>query len=158
MPKSTPKKAGRKAPEGARFLEDVLAANVRGYRLVRGLDQAELGRRMAALGHGWDASVVGFVERGDRNVTLSEVLGLMLVFGKSFGELMDPTGVDGSVSLNVDIGFPEGPLGPQMVRDWLRGDVVQLRVTEYEPEMKVSIVFLKPEDQERFMERYMGGL
>jgi hypothetical protein len=152
MPRSTPKKAGRKAPKGARFLEDVLARNIRGYRTVQDLDQAELGRRMAALGLGWDAGVVGFVERGDRNVTLSELLGLMLVLGKTFGELMNPKGVDGSIRDKVDVGFPSGPLGPEMVRDWLGGDV-RFTIVDYSPEMKVRTSLLRPEDQIRAVEK-----
>jgi len=155
MPKSTPKRAGRKAHEGSRFLEDVLATNVRGYRLVQELDQAELGRRMKALGHGWDAGVVGFVERGDRNVTLSELLGLMLALGKTFAELVNPTGVDGSVQLKVDIGFPEGPIHPPMIRDWLHGDV-RFTLTKYDPEMEIRIDYLSPEFQERYLKSMFG--
>jgi transcriptional regulator with XRE-family HTH domain len=150
MPRSTPKRANRQASEGSRFLEEVLAANVRGYRLVQGMDQAELARRMAALGHRWDAGTVGFVERGDRNVTVSELLGLMLALGKTFAELVDPTGVDGSVRLKVDIGFPEGPIYPPMIRDWLHGDV-RFTLEEYDPEIVIRIDYLSPEFQMRYL-------
>jgi transcriptional regulator with XRE-family HTH domain len=154
VPRSTPKREGRKAPEGARFLEDVLATNVRNYRAIREMDQTELARRMKALGHGWDAGTVGFVERGDRNVTLSEVLALMLVFEKTFDELLDPTGPDGSVKANVDIGFPDGPLAPGVVRDWLRGDEVEFTITEYEPQMKIEMrLVVHPEGQKQYRGR-----
>lgn len=152
MPRSTPKRAGMTAPEGARFLEEVLATNVRGYRRIREMDQAELARRMSALGLGWDAGTVGFVERGDRNVTLSEVLGLMLVLGKSFAELVDPTGPDGSVRATVEIGVPSGPMDASAVRDWLDGGF-RMHVVQYEPEMKVTTELRRPGDRSQFLER-----
>jgi transcriptional regulator with XRE-family HTH domain len=104
MPQPTPKRAGRTPKAGSRFPGAVLAENVRAYRQVRGLSQEQLAERMAALGHGWTAGIVGFVERGDRNMTVDELLGLALVLGASIGDLLDPAGVDGYEMTALDVG------------------------------------------------------
>lgn len=94
MPAPTPRRAGRRPPEGARarFVEDVLAANVRGFRLLRDLEQADVAERMNNLGHRWTPATVSEVERGRRNVTVPELLALVLALQASVDQLLDPRG------------------------------------------------------------------
>ncbi len=102
MPKATAKRAGKRAKPGSRFPDDVLDDIVRAFRKLRGLSQDQLGYRMAELGHGWTAGIVGFVERGDRNVTVNELLGLALVLGLPIGKLLSPAGLLGVHPGGVD--------------------------------------------------------
>jgi transcriptional regulator with XRE-family HTH domain len=93
MPAKTPKAADGTAPKGTRYVADILAANVRGYRLLRGLEQDDVAGRMHALGHmTWRAVTVSEVERGLRNVTVSELVGLVVVLGAPIEKLLDPRG------------------------------------------------------------------
>jgi transcriptional regulator with XRE-family HTH domain len=107
VPQATPKRAGKQAKAGSRFPAEVLARNVRDYRKLRNLSQEELGERMAALGHGWTAGIVGFVERADRNMTVDELLGAALVLGVAPGHLLSPYGVDGHDPAALDVGLAE---------------------------------------------------
>lgn len=136
MPQATPKRAGKQPRTGSRYPADVLADNVRAYRKLRGLSQEQLGEKMADLGHGWTAGIVGFVERGDRNVTVDELLGLALVLGFPFGKLLDPSGVLGlypgavvdeagveePAPTGLDVGL-RAPLTFGMASAWLAGVV-----------------------------------
>lgn len=136
MPQATPKRAGKHSKQGSRFPDDVLADNVRAYRKLRGLSQEQLGERMAELGHGWTAGIVGFVERGERNVTVNELLGLALVLGVPIGKLLAPAGIlgvhpgavideDGVEVPNptaLDVGLAE-PLSFGVAEVWLAGEV-----------------------------------
>lgn len=128
MPQATPKRAGRSAKAGSRFPAEVLAANVRDYRQLRGLSQEQLAQKMAELGHPWTAGIVGFVERGDRNVTVDELVGLAFCLGFHPGKLLDPAGVLGlyggadvagaSQASGLDIGLAV-PLSQAMAGAWL---------------------------------------
>jgi transcriptional regulator with XRE-family HTH domain len=120
MPAPTPERAGRQARPGARFLSDVLAANVRAHRLLRRLEQSDVAERMNSLGHPWVQQTVSGVERGQRNLTVDEILGLCLVFGAKLGELLDPTGPDGRNSEQLDYG--PAVLDPGLAYAWLAGD------------------------------------
>jgi transcriptional regulator with XRE-family HTH domain len=96
VPQATPKRSGRRAKPGSRFPSEILADNVRIWRHLRRLSQAQLAERMSRLGHGWSESIVGFVERGQRNVTVDELIGLTLVLNVSeLGALLDPLGPEG---------------------------------------------------------------
>ena len=132
MPQATPKRAGRSPKPGSRFPEQVLADNVRAYRQLRRMSQEELAAGMAGLGHPWTAGVVGFVERGDRNVTVGELLGLALVLALPPGKLLDPAGPLGlegapltaeeAGSTGLDVGVDE-PLSFGMAGVWVKGEL-----------------------------------
>lgn len=90
MARAKPRPTGREPAEGSRFPAVVLAENIRAFRVLRGITQDQLGELMAALGHPWTGSVVGFTERQERTVSVEELLGLAIVFGATIGELLDP--------------------------------------------------------------------
>ncbi len=94
MPRATPQRSGRRPKPGSRFAGQVLADNVRSYRQLRRLTQADLARIMRALGHDWADDVVGFLERGRRNATVDELVGLTVALSVGqVGRLLDPSGV-----------------------------------------------------------------
>ena len=96
MPQATPKRSERKPKPGGRFPSQILADNVRTWRALRGLSQAQLADRMARLGHGWSASIVGFVEQNRRNITVDELVGLTIALRvEQLGSLLDPLGPEG---------------------------------------------------------------
>jgi transcriptional regulator with XRE-family HTH domain len=96
VPQATPKRSGRQPKPGSRFPSEILADNVRIWRGLRGLSQAQLADRMSRLGHGWSESIVGFVERGQRNVTVDELIGLTIALNvRQLGSLLDPLGPEG---------------------------------------------------------------
>jgi transcriptional regulator with XRE-family HTH domain len=96
MPQATPRRSKRQPKPGSRFPSQVLAANVRTWRGLRGLSQAQLAERMSRLGHGWTESIVGFVEQNRRNVTVDELVGLAIALNtRELGSLLDPLGPEG---------------------------------------------------------------
>jgi transcriptional regulator with XRE-family HTH domain len=78
------------APTGTKFVADALADNIRHYRVLNQLEQADVAERMQNLGQPWRRVTVSEVERGRRNVTVVELLALSLLFGATVGELLDP--------------------------------------------------------------------
>jgi transcriptional regulator with XRE-family HTH domain len=120
MPAPTPRRAGRKAKPGARFMSDVLADNLRAYRLLNRMEQAEVAEMMTRLGHPWTQATVSQVERGRRNVTVDELLSLTLTLATTFQRLLDPTGPDGSATYKLDYG--PGTLDTVMALAWVSGD------------------------------------
>jgi transcriptional regulator with XRE-family HTH domain len=101
-PAKTPAAAGEKTPKGTRFVADVLAENIRAYRLLRRLEQEQIAGRMQLLGHRWSRVTVSEVERGRRNVTVPEMVSLVVVLSASVEQLLDPRG-------------PGGKTGPRLV-------------------------------------------
>jgi transcriptional regulator with XRE-family HTH domain len=101
----TPRRAGRQALGGTAFVDDVLAGNLRAYRLLHGLQQVHVAERMGSLGHSWSRSTVAQVERGQRNVTVPEMVSLTLVIGVTAERLLDPRG-------------PERLKGPRLALDY----------------------------------------
>ena len=96
MPEKTPRAAGEQSPEGTRFVADVLAENIRSYRHLARLEQEDVAGRMWNLGHGtWRRVTVSEVERGLRNVTVPELISLVLVLGATVEQLLDPRGPGG---------------------------------------------------------------
>jgi transcriptional regulator with XRE-family HTH domain len=132
MPQATPKRSGREPKPGGRFPGQILAENVRTWRGVRRLSQAQLAERMLNLGHPWSESIVGFVEQNRRNVTVDEYVGLHFALElDDFGALLDPLGVEGdkyrspydkSDAPGLDYGGPK-PLPAGYVSRWVRGGV-----------------------------------
>jgi transcriptional regulator with XRE-family HTH domain len=133
MPRATPKRSGRQAKPGSRFPGEIVAENVRTWRGVRRLSQAQLAARMSSLGHRWTESIVGFVERGQRNVTVDEYIGLHFALElDDFGALLDPLGIEGEMrpygpydkidAPGLDYGGPE-PLPAEYISRWRHGRV-----------------------------------
>jgi transcriptional regulator with XRE-family HTH domain len=105
---------------GTRSLSEVLARNVRQVRSLCRLSQDDVAERMTALGHAWSRQTTSDVERGLRNVTIDELLGLALVLGESIGHLLDPAGnlPVPDFRTAIDPGDPDLPYrGPQNVDD-----------------------------------------
>jgi len=74
------------------FIHDVLAGNLRAFRLLRSLEQGEVATRMNRLGHEWRRATVSHAERGHRNVTVAELVSLTLVLDVTVAQLLDPRG------------------------------------------------------------------
>jgi transcriptional regulator with XRE-family HTH domain len=124
MPR-TPKRAQREPRPGSRFLADVLADNIAGYRSMRKLSQRALADEMRRLGHQWSASTVSDIENGDRSVAVDELVGLALVLDTNPPALLDPGGIDGNATEDLDYG--DGVTPVKFARAWLRGKVVLSR-------------------------------
>lgn len=117
MPARTPRAAGEQPPEGSEYVTDVLAGNVRAYRLLRRLEQAGVAGEMQLLGHSrWTRQTVSEVERGRRNVTVPELVALVLVLGASVEQLLDPRRL------------PERRSGPDLAVDVADQPVVSIPV------------------------------
>jgi transcriptional regulator with XRE-family HTH domain len=86
----------------------VVADNVRDHRALARLPQGTVADRMALLGHRWHQKTVSQVESGRRAVTVGELVSLALALGVTVGDLLDPTGVDGSGRTPVVAGEPDG--------------------------------------------------
>jgi transcriptional regulator with XRE-family HTH domain len=74
-------------------VKEAVAGNVRAYRQLRGMDQADLARRMYSLGmFPWSRVTVSEVENSKRNVTVAELLALTLALGTTIEQLLDTRG------------------------------------------------------------------
>jgi transcriptional regulator with XRE-family HTH domain len=112
----------RAQKEGTKSLSAVLARNARQERNLRRLSQDDVAERMTALGHAWSRQTTSDVERGHRNVTIDELLGLALVLGAPIGALLDPglhmPDFRAALRTAVDPGDPDVPyIGPQNADD-----------------------------------------
>lgn len=103
-------------------MADVLADNVRAYRLLQRLEQTDIAAGMNKLGHRWKAATVSEVERGQRNVTVDELLGLGLVLETAPFALLDPVPITRGLGADLDVGTAK-PLPTIWARRWLRGEV-----------------------------------
>jgi transcriptional regulator with XRE-family HTH domain len=103
-------------------MADVLADNVRAYRLLRRLEQTDVAEGMNKLGHRWKAATVSEVERGQRNVTVDELLALGLVLEAAPFALLDPVPMTRGLGPDLDVGTAK-PLPTLWARRWLRGEV-----------------------------------
>jgi transcriptional regulator with XRE-family HTH domain len=103
-------------------MSDVLADKVRAYRLLRRLEQADVAEGMNKLRHHWKAATVSEVERGQRNVTVDELLALGLVLETAPFALLDPVPITGGLGPDLDVGTAT-PLPTIWARRWLRGEV-----------------------------------
>jgi transcriptional regulator with XRE-family HTH domain len=80
----------------AKTVAATVADNVRGFRQLRGIDQAVLAKRMDALGIEWRQVTVSEVERHQRNVTVAELVALAFTLGTTIEQLLDPRGPERS--------------------------------------------------------------
>jgi transcriptional regulator with XRE-family HTH domain len=122
MPATSKRRQRRPAEPGARFLDDVVADNVRDLRALRHMSQKALAANMEKLGHDtWSAVTVSDIERGKRSLSFTEALALGLILEASPTDLADPTGIEGRDTSPVDIGV--GVVGAVGIRAWLRGAI-----------------------------------
>jgi transcriptional regulator with XRE-family HTH domain len=122
VPKPTPQRAGRAPLPGFRFLTDILADNLRAWRLLRRLEQANVAEQMRAFGHRWVQQTVSEVEQGRRNITVDELAVLAMVLDVPPVALLDPMPVGGGQVSGLDVGAG-WRISPPTARDWLRGRV-----------------------------------
>jgi transcriptional regulator with XRE-family HTH domain len=120
----------RETPDAGRTVDEMLADNLRGLRLLHRLEQADVAQRMRWLGHRWSRATVSQVERCKRAVSAPELLGLTLVFGETVVDLLDPLTTDrvnGRLELSQN---PEWrlPLPAATLSSWLHGKT-QLALT-----------------------------
>jgi transcriptional regulator with XRE-family HTH domain len=73
-------------------VKETVAGNIRAFRQLRGMDQADLARRMYSLSMSWSRVTVPEVERRERNVTVAELLKLALALGTTIEQLLDTRG------------------------------------------------------------------
>jgi hypothetical protein len=71
---------------------ETVAGNVRVYRQLRRLEQGVVARRLQSLGIPWRQVTVSEVERNQRNVTITELLGLAVALETTIEQLLDPRG------------------------------------------------------------------
>jgi transcriptional regulator with XRE-family HTH domain len=70
---------------------DLIVRNIRTLRTRNDLDQGDVVEEMRKLGFAnWHRQTLSKIERGDRRVTLEELLGLIVVFKASWGSLLFP--------------------------------------------------------------------
>lgn len=82
---------------------EVVTRNIRAARSRQDLDQANIVKRMRALGYeNWHRQTMGKVERGERRVTADEVLALSLALETSISSLVAAKDEDEAVE------FPSG--------------------------------------------------
>ncbi len=103
---------------------EVTGEAVRIRRVARRMAQAELGRRMASLGHPWKAATVSLSERALRRITVDELAALALVLGARPADLLDPGPLGGTRTAPLNVGGIEVP--PRTARAWASG---HLRLT-----------------------------
>lgn len=102
MPVRTPGAAGEQPPEGTDWISGVVGGNVRAHRLLARLEQEDLAARMRCLGHAWHRATVSEIERGRRNVTVPELIALVVALdGATVSELIDPRGPGGRSELRL---------------------------------------------------------
>ena len=78
----------------------VLGRNVAAVRARRDMSQQELSDRMRVLGWpGWFRQVVGKAERGSRQLTVPELIGLAVALETTVTRLLEPQPEDGHVML-----------------------------------------------------------
>lgn len=124
MAKTLRRATQREPRDGARFLGDVLAANVvtlRGSFSPR-LIHAELAERMAILGHDWKAHTVADLEHGRRTTSVEELAALAIALHATIPVLLDPTlsrGVDSTIDIGGDL--DEYLIPGERAQRWLYG-------------------------------------
>lgn len=133
-------------------MTEVLAENVRVRRAAARLQQADLAKRMIALGLEWTRSTVSAVERGSRNVTVDELLSLALALGTDPAGLLDPRGITGRAQIRVDLG--RVVLRGELVGAWLehRGFIGAEWSAEGEPSIE-AFTFGWGEESDSELER-----
>ena len=151
MPEPAPGRAGREPLPGSRFLSDAIAEKVRAYRLLRRQKQDDVAEEMRKLRHPWTQATVSQVERGQRHLTVDELVGLSIVFDVTLNELLDPVPVGGGPAPALDIGLPF-PIPPDIVPHWSAGANIffDSEIRDGKPGVRVTAVGrLADQEEER---------
>lgn len=77
------------APDSIAKVKPVVAANIRTSRRLLNLKQSDVADQMTTLGYCWQRATVSEIERGRRNVTVSELVALTFVLNSTVFELLD---------------------------------------------------------------------
>jgi transcriptional regulator with XRE-family HTH domain len=132
---------GVEVPE-SQTVAGTLAANVRAFRQLRGMEQDKLAQRMQSLGHLWRQATVSEVERGRRNVTVPELVALTLALAANVEQLLDPRGPERKrgprlalAEPRVEIFVSNAPTAPE----WLDLAKPPPKIVAREPEQGPSI-------------------
>lgn len=73
-----------------KVLQDVsLGNNLRKYRKLKGLTQAEVCARLTLLGRPMQQSNYALIESGHRNIFISDLVALKQIFGVSYNDLFE---------------------------------------------------------------------
>lgn len=96
---STPRKARPSVPQGP--TAQTVAANVLRCRRARGLSVYALADRLKAAGRHIGPSAVSKVERGERQVTVDELVALSAILGVSPSALLLPLSDDPAVEVEI---------------------------------------------------------
>lgn len=112
-------------------LRQVVGANIRVMRNIRGMTQDELGRRVEELlGHAWSKQTVSKLEKGSRALDLEELLAVGFALGRplqSFltlawrGDLLPAEAQLELTSPDFDGGESVNAVPVSKVRDFLQG-------------------------------------
>jgi transcriptional regulator with XRE-family HTH domain len=107
----TVEETDKTAAKNDKTVVETVAGNVRAYRHLRSLSQADLARRMYSLGmFPWSRVTVSEVERGQRNVTVAELLALAFVLDTTIEQLLDTRGPERIRGPHMALyDKPEGP-------------------------------------------------
>jgi transcriptional regulator with XRE-family HTH domain len=91
-PARTPAVPGASTPAGLATVAEVLGANIRRLRLLRDWRQVDLTHALGQLGASWIRQTLSYVESGQRNITVTELVCVALALDVSLDELLDPLG------------------------------------------------------------------
>lgn len=109
---------------GARFLAEVVAANVAARRHVfhPTMTHAGLAERMRVLGHNWQAHTISDLERGRRTIHVEELGALAIALHATIPMLLDPTlTLAGATSIDVGGELEELVIPAERAQRWLYG-------------------------------------
>ncbi len=110
--------APKKAPEGSRYLSQIVGERAREARTVmRKVSQEDVAERMETLGHSWFRQTVAKVENAKRNLTVDELVSLAAALQTTVAFLVSPSSpLSPNNAQPLDVGGPE-PLDGRQLRD-----------------------------------------
>jgi transcriptional regulator with XRE-family HTH domain len=97
-------------------LRETTIHRIRELRQARGMTQQDLAERLARWGVRIDRTAVAKIEKGRRELTLSEAFMFAVALSVAPVHLFVPTDDDEPIMLTPDVGAP-----PEHVRAWIRG-------------------------------------
>lgn len=121
-----PRPAAQRGPTSA-----AVAANVRRVRKGRGLTVYELAEQLTLSGYAIAASAISKIERGERQVTVDDLVALSCTLGVPPSALLLPMDDDPGHSIELTGG---GTVPADVAWDWLDGQRPRLRFPERDPE------------------------
>jgi transcriptional regulator with XRE-family HTH domain len=122
---------------------EAVKGNIRAYRQLRGQGQADLAERMQSIGFAWRPATVSEIERGVRNITIAEALGLSIALEVTVEQLVDtrgPEGWRGPDLVITDQGADSTVLPPQQTRALLSRQDLHFRTEWVENHLQKLIM------------------